>query len=140
MPATTVAEPARFEAFLAAMPAERQPLARRLWEAVRAAVPAGYTETIGPRFVQFDAGKELYVALANQKNYVSLYLMPLYVFAEHRARLAAAAPKLKTGKSCLNLKPGDDVPLAAIADMLAAHTPEEFLARLQQHRETRPNR
>ena len=48
-----------------------------------------------------------WVALANQKNYVSLYTCGYHHIAAFKER----QPKIKTGKGCINLKPGDQLPL-----------------------------
>jgi hypothetical protein len=120
-----------FEAFIAALPAERQEPAREVWQLVRAAVPAGYTEHVGRKFLEFRAGKEMCLALANQKNYLSLHLIPVYVMPGLRERLLAAAPKLKMGKGCLNFKRIEELPLAVLADVIAATPMADFLAQMQ---------
>jgi len=126
-----------FDAFVAGLPADRQQPVREVWEALRAAMPSGYTEQVGPKFLQYGVAGEGYVALANMKNYISLYLMPLYVFAgQHREQLQAAAPGLKFGKSCLNFTRAAQLPLAAITQLVAAHRPEDFLAQLAINRST----
>ena len=48
-----------------------------------------------------------WVALANQKNYVSLYTCGYH----HIAGFKEKHPKIKTGKGCINFKPGDQLPL-----------------------------
>ncbi|GAB3589690.1 DUF1801 domain-containing protein [Hymenobacter daeguensis] len=120
-----------FEAFIAALPAERQEPARQVWQLVRAAVPAGYTEHVGRKFLEFRAGKEMCLALANQKSYLSLHLIPVYMMPGLRERLLAAAPKLKMGKGCLNFKRLEELPLAALANVIAATPMTDFLARMQ---------
>lgn len=123
-----------YENFLAALPAERRQAVEQVWAAVRAALPAGYQEEVSPTMLQFVAGKEMAVALANKKNYVSLYLMTLYHFPEQGEQLKAAAPKLKMGKSCLNFIRAEDLPLAALGEMLRAVSPAEFLQRAEANR------
>lgn len=120
-----------YDSFIAALPAERQAPIRQVWEMVRAAVPAGYTEHIGPKYLEFRAGTEMYVALANQKNYMSLHLVSVYVMPGLRERLLAAAPTLKMGKGCLNFKRMEELPLDALADVIAATQPADYLAQMQ---------
>ncbi|GAB3849492.1 hypothetical protein GCM10028822_13960 [Hymenobacter terrigena] len=120
-----------FEDFIAALPAERKGPARQVWEMVRAAVPAGYTEHVGRKYLEFRAGKEMCLALANQKSYLSLHLIPVYLMPGLRERLLAAAPELKMGKGCLNFKRIDGLPLAALADVIAATPMADFLAQMQ---------
>ncbi len=48
----TAAATSSFEDFIAALPAERQEPARQVWEMVRAAVPTGYTEHVGRKYLE----------------------------------------------------------------------------------------
>ncbi len=108
-----------------------------MWTVVRENVPAGYVEGIGDKFLNSAAGDESFVALANQKNYISLYLMPLYIFPEMKAKFdAAASKKLKCGKSCVNFLRADELPLEATGEILAS-CPEagEYQARVRQLRD-----
>ncbi|MBF9144192.1 DUF1801 domain-containing protein [Hymenobacter properus] len=127
----TPAKALSLDNFIAALPVERQEPARLVWEMVSAAVPSGYTEHVGRKYLEFRAGKEMCLALANQKSYLSLHLIPVYLMPGLRERLLAAAPKLKMGKGCLNFKRIDEVPLAALADVIAATPMVDFLAQMQ---------
>ena len=120
-----------FDEFIAALPADRQAPARAAWEAVRAAVPAGYTEHVGPKYLEFRAGADMYVGLANQKSHLSLHLVPMYLMPELQQGLAAAAPRLKMGKGCVNFKQVEELPAEALAGLLAATPPAEYAAKLQ---------
>jgi hypothetical protein len=126
-----------FNKYLATLPPERKSEIEKVWRAVRESMPEGYTEDIGEKFLSFKAGDDWYVALANQKNYISLYLMPIYVFPELQAKLDASGRKLKCGKSCINFKRAEDLPLETIADILRAHEAEDFTARVREVREER---
>jgi len=55
----------------------------------------------------YDAG---WVAIANQKNYVSLYTCS----ARHLEQFKAAYPQIKTGKGCINFRDRDEIPDQAI--------------------------
>ena len=123
-----------FNKYLAGLPPERKTEIEKVWRRVRESMPRGYTEDIGPKFLSFKAGEDWYVALANQKNYISLYLMPIYVFPELQAKLDAGGKKLKCGKSCINFKRADDLPLEVIADILSANDPEAYKARVREAR------
>jgi len=48
-----------------------------------------------------------WVALANQKNYISLYTCGYH----HIEGFKAKHPTIKTGKGCINFKDKDDIPL-----------------------------
>ena len=57
---------------------------------------------------------EGWVALANQKNYVSLYTCG----AHHLEKFRAAHPEIKTGKGCINFRDRDELPVAAIESVI----------------------
>lgn len=120
-----------FEDFVAALPTERQPLVRQVWQLIRQAVPAGYTEHFGPKYLEFRAGPDMYVGLANQKGHLSLHLVPMYLKPALQDQLAAAAPKLKMGKGCVNFKKVEELPLAALTELIAATPPADYQAQLQ---------
>ena len=86
-----------FGDYLANLPADRKDSVERVWRVVRESIPKGYTEKISSKFLSFGVDGEMYVALASQKNYISLHLMPMYVFPELKAKLNAAGKKLKGG-------------------------------------------
>ncbi len=123
-----------YEQYLESLPGERRAVVERVWRVVRESVGAGYTEHVGPKFLSFMAGGDWYVALANQKNYVSLYLIPVYVYPELKAKLDASGKNLKCGKSCINFKRAEDLPLDAIAEIVAAHDADAFLAHVRRIR------
>ena len=123
-----------YERFLDNLPPERRETVRRVWGVVRDNMPEGYAEEIGPKFLTFKAGDESYVALANQKNYVSLYLMPLYLFPEAKAKLDNSGKKLKCGKSCINFKAAEELPLETIAEIVGAHDAQDYQEHMRQVR------
>lgn len=124
-----------YEQYLDTLPPDRRDTIARVWQVVRDSMPEGYTEQIGPKFLTFTAGAEQYVALANQKNYVSLYLIPVYTFPEMKARLDASGRKLKIGKSCIHFTRADELPLDVIGEILAAHDAPEFAEHVRRVRE-----
>jgi hypothetical protein len=124
-----------YEQYLANLPAERRAEVERVWNVVRENVPDGYAEEIGAKFLSFKAGEDWYVALASQKNYISLYLIPLYVFPEIKAKFdKAASKKLKCGKSCVNFLRADELPLEEIGEIVGGQEAEAFARHMQQVR------
>ncbi|MCU7930043.1 MAG: DUF1801 domain-containing protein [Candidatus Thiodiazotropha sp. (ex Codakia rugifera)] len=53
---------------------------------------------------------EGWVAIANQKNYVSLYTCS----AQHLEEFRRTHPGIKTGKGCINFRMKDEIPEAAV--------------------------
>lgn len=45
-----------FDDFIAALPAERRQPAVQAWQLVQQAMPAGYTEHVGPKYLEFREG------------------------------------------------------------------------------------
>lgn len=110
-----------YDDYLAALPPDRREAVNTVWGIVRANMRDGFIEEIGEKFLQFKAGDVYYVGLANQKNYVSLYLMCAYASPELKARLESGGTKLKMGKSCINFKRANELPLDVLAEIIAAH-------------------
>ena len=123
-----------FDDFIAALPAERQQPAAQAWQLVRQAVPAGYTEHVGPKYLEFRAGKEMCIGLANQKSHLTLHLVPMYLLPALQERLAAVAPKLKMGKGCVNFKQVAELPLETLAEVIAATSLADYVAMMQARR------
>ncbi|MCK5359991.1 MAG: DUF1801 domain-containing protein [Gammaproteobacteria bacterium] len=57
-----------------------------------------------------------WVALANQKSYISLYTCS----AEHLKEFKMKYPDVKTGKACVNIKDKDDFPLRDLASVISS--------------------
>ncbi|MCP9495467.1 MAG: DUF1801 domain-containing protein [Pyrinomonadaceae bacterium MAG19_C2-C3] len=121
-----------YEGFLANLPAERLVEIVKVWDTVRQNIPAGYSEHADTKFLTFKAGDEIYVALANQKNYISLYLMCAYLSPELRTKLETSGKRLKMGKSCINFTKADEMPLDVIGEIVATYDVESYLAQVRQ--------
>lgn len=55
-----------------------------------------------------------WVAIANQKNYVSLYTCGYHHIKKFREKF----PGIKTGKGCINFRDKDDIPLSDIGQVV----------------------
>lgn len=135
-------QPASVEEYLASLPVDRREELERVRQVVKRNLPAGYEEGIGFGMICYSVplsayrdtyNKQplMYAALASQKNYLSLYLMPIYpggAFDKRvRAAFAAAGKRLDIGKSCIRFKRADDLPLDAIGDVVAALPMERWI-------------
>ena len=73
-----------------------------------------------------------FAGLANQKNYMSLYLMCIYGDEKHRKwfekEWAKTGKKLSMGKSRVRFKNVDDLPLELITKAVARVPVDKFLA------------
>lgn len=128
--------------YIAALPEDRRETIETVRETILASLPAGYQERIEFGMITYSIplsrypntynGKPLqYVALASQKNYLSLYLMGVYGKpggdAEFRARWAETGKKLDMGKSCVRFKRAGDLPLELIGEVVAEVTVDKYI-------------
>src|SRR5262249_6248391 len=79
-----------------------------------------------------------YLCLAAQKNYYVLHAMCVYCDPKREAWLKSefkkAGKRLDMGKACIRFKKLEDLPLDVIAQVVAAATPEEYIARYEAGR------
>jgi uncharacterized protein YdhG (YjbR/CyaY superfamily) len=127
-------QPFSYSDYLASLPAERKEAVERVWKAVRESMPAGYTEQISSKYLTFAADGEMYVALANQKNYITLHLIPIYIFPELKAKLDNSGKKLKGGKGCVNFLCAEELPLDIIAQVVGSCEAETYKEKMRQLR------
>jgi hypothetical protein len=73
-----------------------------------------------------------FAGLASQKNYMSLYLMCIYLDRETEAAFRkahlASGKKLDMGKCCIRFKKLDDLPLDVIAKTFASIKAKDYIA------------
>lgn len=79
-----------------------------------------------------------YTSLASQKNYMSLYLMDVYADREAEARFRAGyvarGRKPTMGKSCVNFKKLDDLPLDLVGEAIARTPVTAYIKRYEESR------
>ena len=127
--------------YLKELPAERRRELSRVRDMVRKSLPEGYRETMNWGMIAYEVPLEhyaktsngqplCYAGLAAQKNYLSLYFMPVdaSVLARLRAAFKQAGKKLDMGKSCIRFKQADDLPLDAIGAEIAAVPVDRFVS------------
>jgi hypothetical protein len=131
------------EAYLEQLPAERRRELERVRAVVRKNLPPGYEETLATGIITYSVplrvypdtynGQALwYVAMASQKNYLTLYLMNTYAHAPLAQRLRdgfkAAGKKLDMGKACIRFRSADDLALDTIGEIVASTPLEKYVA------------
>jgi uncharacterized protein YdhG (YjbR/CyaY superfamily) len=104
--------------YLAAIPAERRASVEALRALVKRAVPSA-SEGIVWGMLGYAIEGRPFVAIASQKNYLSLYLCDLYTQPALKKKHEKALSKLKMGKSCINFQSVDELPLATIEAIVA---------------------
>ncbi len=128
--------------YIAQLPQNRRGAIQKVRTTILKNLPKGYQEgmqfgMIGyyiplSRYPETYNGQALGVAgLANQKNYMAVYLMAVYGnskiekwFTDEYAR---SGKKLDMGKCCVRFKTLDDLPLDLIGKVVSKVTPEEYI-------------
>jgi uncharacterized protein YdhG (YjbR/CyaY superfamily) len=95
-----------------ALPAERRALADRLHGIILELYPQAQVD-LSYRMPTYRVGPG-WVALANQKQHVSLYTCS----ARHLTEFRKTHPEIRTGKGCINFRPNADLPVAAVGQVV----------------------
>jgi len=103
--------------YLGSVPKERKELVDKLHRLITSLYPEAEID-MKYKMPTYHAGGG-WVAVANQKNYVSLYTCGYH----HIAPFKEKHPKIKTGKGCINFKVSDLVPLKDI-ELVVKHAIE----------------
>jgi hypothetical protein len=133
--ATTVA------AYLAELPPERRAAIGAVRDVIRRNLDQGFAEgmyygmimyfvphSLFPAGYHCDPSKPLgFVALASQKQYMSLYLDPAEHAGWFETQWAKSGKKLDKGKVCIRFKRVDDLALDVVAQFVRRVSPEKFI-------------
>jgi hypothetical protein len=128
---------------LAALPPERRAALAQVRDVIRKHLPRGFEEAAASGMITYQVplsrypdtynGQPLWLAaLANQKHYMSLYLMSAYgdpaILADLKAGFQAAGKKLDMGKSCVHFRSADDLPLDVIGRIIGRISVDAWVA------------
>ena len=132
---------ATVEQYLAELPSERKQDIETLVSLVRKHLPKGFDEVMawgmigyqvplevsGPTYNKHPIGP---VAIASQKNHISLYLLSIYASEqltdEFKRRWQQSGKKLDMGKSCIRFKSLEQADLETIAWAVGLLDPVQF--------------
>jgi Domain of unknown function (DU1801) len=138
--------------YLDELPEDRRAVIAKVRAAVSKAMPKGFEEGVLwgglcwhiplKRYPDTYNKQPLgYVALAAQKNNYTLHLMGVYGDPRQEAALKAAYEKIgkkpDMGKSCVRFRKLEDLPLEAIAKLIASLSVEDYLALYEKSRPKR---
>ena len=130
------------EQYLNELPEDRKESLSIVREAIVKNLPTGYVEVMNWGMITYEVpletfpdtynGKPLmYVALASQKNHMSVYLMGCYMSPEIRKKFENAyklsGKKFDAGKSCIRFKKEEDLPLELIGKTIGSMSVEQFI-------------
>jgi hypothetical protein len=136
--------------YLDSLPEDRRKAIRMVRAAVNKGLPKGYKEGVHYGMIGWFVPHSRYpdgyhcnpkqpvpfASLANQKNYMSLYLMCIYGDEKHRkwfeGEWKKTGLKLDMGKSCVRFKKVEDLPLDLITEAVARVPVEAFIAEYEK--------
>jgi hypothetical protein len=141
------------QAYLDALPADRRATIDALRATIQASIDPAYEETMQYGMISWVIPHSLhpagyhcnpkeplpFAALASQKNYMSLYLMGMYIGCTPEAETeevewfrtawaASGKKKLDMGKSCVRFKKLDDIALDVIGESFRRMPAQRYLA------------
>jgi len=137
------------EAYLAELPVDRRATIEGLRSVILEHLPEGFSEgmqygMIGyyiplERYRDTSNGEPLAIAaLANQKRYLSLYLMGIYANDDDawwfREQWTRSGKRLDMGKSCVRFRKLDDVPLDVVGAAIGRTSAADFIADYERKR------
>ena len=117
--------------FISGLSPERQAVIKAVRKVILDNLPDGYKETINWGMISYEIplevypdtynGKPLsYIALASQKNHMTIYLMSIYgdekVRKKFEGAYRASGKRYDVGKSCVRFKKLENLPLSVIAE------------------------
>jgi uncharacterized protein YdhG (YjbR/CyaY superfamily) len=131
--------------YIEQQPIDRQAALRQLRQVVSDSLPAGFTEMIRYDMIAYvvplltypsgyhcDGLPLPFISLANQKHYLALYHLGIYMspailewFTNAYAELGIG--KLDIGKSCIRFKKPDQIPWALISELCGKISVTEYL-------------
>jgi uncharacterized protein YdhG (YjbR/CyaY superfamily) len=142
-------------AYLASLPPGQRAVVAKVRRAIRRALPRGYEEAMNWGMIAwqvplaryqdtYNGQPLLFAALTAQKNNYALYLMCIYQHPKWLDALRAAYRKLgrkpDMGKSCIRFKRLEDLPLSAVAKIIASVPVKDFIAQYKKARAERSDR
>jgi uncharacterized protein YdhG (YjbR/CyaY superfamily) len=130
------------EQYLAELPDDRRDAIETVRDVVVANLPEGYKEEMNWGMISYGVPLEtypdtyngqplMYVAVASQKNHMSLYLTTVWtdgdVNEDFRREYEESGKRFDMGKSCVRFRTLDDLPLDLVARTIAAVDVEAFI-------------
>ena len=125
------------------LPEDRRLALESVRRVILSNIPKGCVETMTWGMPTFEVPLEtfadtynkkplMYAALANQKNYMAVYLTSLYTDEYSLEKFVesykASGKKLDMGKSCVRFKTLDDLPLELIGKQIKSTSVQQFVA------------
>ncbi|MBZ9630801.1 DUF1801 domain-containing protein [Salegentibacter sp. LM13S] len=134
------------EDYIANVPEDKKPGIIRVREIISKNIPQGFTETLNYGMIGYVVPHSIYpggyhanpklplpfINIAAQKNFIALYHMGLYAYAEllqwfkeEYAKLPIN--KLDMGKSCIRFKNPDKIPFELIGELVSKMSVQDWI-------------
>jgi len=132
--------------YVAELPPERQAVIEQLRQTFKRQLPKGFEEVMSYGMIGWVVPHKLYpagyhcdpklplpfLAVASQKNFISVYHMGLYADPAmldwfKQAHAKASPKKLDMGKSCVRYKKPEDVPVALLGELATKMSPQQWI-------------
>jgi uncharacterized protein YdhG (YjbR/CyaY superfamily) len=132
--------------YLLEIPEERKIAFHKLRDTILKNIPAGFEECISYKMIGFVVPKTIYpkgyhcnpklplpfISIANQKNFIALYHMGIYMMPDLLNWFVAefskyTDQKLDMGKNCIRFKKPDKIPLELIAELVKKVSAENWI-------------
>ena len=140
------------EQYLAELPPDRQPAMTKLRELFNRKLPKGFEERMSYGMIGWVVPHTLYpagyhcdpklplpfLALASQKQHISVYHLGLYAESEllewfSAEHAKASSRKLDIGKCCIRYRKPDDIPYELLGQLAARMTPKQWIERYEHN-------
>ncbi len=134
------------QTYINSIPTEKKDYFLKLRETILNNIPTGFEEEFSYGMVGFVVPKTIYpkgyhcnpklplpfISIANQKNFIALYHMGIYMIPDLLNWFAAefskySDQKLDIGKSCIRFKKADKIPLELIAELVKKVSVEDWI-------------
>jgi len=137
------------EDYIQELPEYRRETIKEIRELILEHLPEGYEETISWGMINYEIPLEkypdtyngqplTYIGLSAQENHNGLYLMSVYQDEELQEWLEEqfeeSNKEMDMGRSCLRFHTVNDLPLHAITELIAKHTPDQFIEAYEETR------
>ena len=132
--------------YLSELPDDRRSAVEAVRRTILENLPNGYEEVMNWGMITYQVPLEIYpdtyngnpimyAAIASQKNYVSVYMMGIYMDDDARQKFEAAyratGKRYDVGKSCVRFRKLNDLPLPLIGESIASLEVDEFVKRVK---------
>lgn len=149
------AAPSSVDEYLNTLPDERRDAIEKVRKVILANLQPGFEEGIQFGMIGYYVPHSVYpagyhcnpkqplpfAAIGNQKNYVSLHLMCLYVASPlldwFNGEWAKTGKKLDMGKACVRFKNADDLALNVVGELFARVSVDDWVGKMEKARAER---